>query len=171
MARPNNVAKKVLEITKGQIVEIIWIDACESRNVAKLEDLRIEDRKATGIVRDFHMHTMHTKIRPTAFFYDPENCRFLFIRVKPGKEDAVIKRATAIWMQLSPPVPLEYLRFDDELRSMYKKISSACPRRRSRRRDTAETSLPRDETAKIRPWPFCPPGGLHRPSFIVELCS
>lgn len=38
MTRKKDIADIVSEIRKGQIVEIIWIDACESRNVSSFEN-------------------------------------------------------------------------------------------------------------------------------------
>jgi len=47
MSGQKNIVDMVAGIRKGQIVEIIWIDACESRNVATLEDVDFATYKVT----------------------------------------------------------------------------------------------------------------------------
>jgi hypothetical protein len=47
MSGQKDVAGIVPKLRRGQIIEVIWIDACESRNVATLEDVDFATYKVT----------------------------------------------------------------------------------------------------------------------------
>ena len=77
--------------------------------------------KIIGVVKDFHMHTLHKKIEPTIFLYNPEGCQSIIIRCKEGKEEELHRLIKDYWQTNMPGTPLEYKHFDQELNTLYLK--------------------------------------------------
>ena len=73
----------------------------------------------TGIVRDFNIHSLHSKITPAVFIYDPSACKYLIIRCKPETIGQVRKNLEILWNSLAPDLPFNCTTFDDELNLMY----------------------------------------------------
>ena len=75
----------------------------------------------TGVVKDFHLSTLHEGIEPLVFFQVKDNQAFRFITVKlgPGDLAASIERVRNRWKELSPTAPFEFTFMDEKLQSMY----------------------------------------------------
>ncbi|MBE0646251.1 MAG: ABC transporter permease [Bacteroidales bacterium] len=73
----------------------------------------------TGIVRDFNIHSLHSKITPAVFIYDPSACKYIIVRCKPGSVDMVREAARNHWNSLAPGLPFNSATYDDELNQMY----------------------------------------------------
>jgi putative ABC transport system permease protein len=74
-----------------------------------------------GVVKDFHLTSMHESIAPLVFFQVKDNRAFRFITVKlgPGNLAKSIDLVRSKWKEISPLAPFEFTFMDDKLQSMY----------------------------------------------------
>ncbi len=77
--------------------------------------------KIIGVVKDFNIHTLHKKIKPTIFLYNPGSCQSIIISCKAGKEEELHRLIRDYWQTNMPDIPLEYKYFDQELNVLYLK--------------------------------------------------
>ena len=73
-----------------------------------------EDRTIIGVVKDFHISSMHEMLSPLVFYFDPRNASTIMVKIAPGKERATIGRVQALFKNFNPGYSFEY-RFLDEL--------------------------------------------------------
>ena len=62
---------------------------------------RFFDTQIVGIVRDFHMHSLKTRIAPMLMTYDPSPLRHILIRYAPSEREALLSSLSVLW---GPPL-------------------------------------------------------------------
>lgn len=73
-----------------------------------------------GIVEDFHIHSLHTPIKPQAFILAPERVREMVVRIGPERNvQEFIELIKNIYYQYSSDAKVSIYPFDDELNDMY----------------------------------------------------
>ena len=74
-----------------------------------------------GIINDFHMESLHTKIGPTAVILAGERPSVLLsVRVRPGDLVKTLGFLEDKWRQFTNNQPFEYVFFDDQFAMLYK---------------------------------------------------
>lgn len=76
-----------------------------------------------GVVKDFHHISLHREILPHVFNINPSNykaLRFIFIKLKSGKNPETISFIESVCQELAPEYPFSYTYLEDEIRSLYK---------------------------------------------------
>ncbi len=73
-----------------------------------------------GVVKDFHLQSLHDVIRPMAlgFSFDPGR-PYLSLRVQPGRTAEVMGRVETLWGDFVPNRPVEYASFDESFANDY----------------------------------------------------
>lgn len=74
----------------------------------------------TGIVKDFHISSMHSAIQPVVIFNQPRFFSSLLLRVGPGKLSSVLKNVEHAWQNAVPMRPFSYSFLDEEYDAMYR---------------------------------------------------
>ena len=74
--------------------------------------------EAIGIVRDFHIESLHSAIRPAAFRLFNGGFKFLYLKVGPGDIPNTIREVEKLWTGLLPERPFEFAFLDDEILTM-----------------------------------------------------
>jgi putative ABC transport system permease protein len=73
-----------------------------------------------GVVRDFHMASLHEKIDPLAVFTGPDNyMNLLFARVNTARLEPVLAQMEQSWEELNPQRPFEAMFLDNTIKEMY----------------------------------------------------
>jgi putative ABC transport system permease protein len=74
-----------------------------------------------GVVKDFHLASMHEQIRPLVMFQvkDSRAYRFLTVKLKPGTLASSIEQVRTKWKEVSPSAPFEFSFMDEKLQAMY----------------------------------------------------
>ena len=74
----------------------------------------VEDKTIVGVVKDFHISSLHEVIAPFVFRFDPKGTSTFMVKIKPGKERETISRVEELYKKFNPGYVFEY-RFLDEL--------------------------------------------------------
>jgi putative ABC transport system permease protein len=69
--------------------------------------------KIVGVLKDFHMHSLHLPIAPLYVFLDPGAMNYISIRIGSGDIPRTMDAIRATMARFSPEYPFEYSFFDD----------------------------------------------------------
>ncbi len=72
-----------------------------------------------GVVKDFHYRSLHEMIGPTMIFCKRDRPGFLVVRLRPGKQERIIKDIAATWNKLNPELPFDYEFMDQSFMELY----------------------------------------------------
>jgi putative ABC transport system permease protein len=73
-----------------------------------------EDRTIIGVVKDFHISSLHEMISPLVFYFDSQKASTFMVKIAPGKERETIGKVEDLYKKFNPGYLFEY-RFLDEL--------------------------------------------------------
>lgn len=73
-----------------------------------------------GAVRDFHLHSFYTEIRPLLITLNPKECLYVCIRIAPGQVPDTIKYIATYWERMDPGYDFEYEFLDDRINRIYR---------------------------------------------------
>ena len=76
-----------------------------------------------GIVKDFHIHSLHREIVPLAITVMPSvfrDYKYISVKIHPGKIPEVINFLQNTMKKFSPGYPFEYTFFDERINALYK---------------------------------------------------
>ncbi|HUU52628.1 MAG TPA: ABC transporter permease [Candidatus Heimdallarchaeota archaeon] len=83
------------------------------------------DPTIIGVVRNFHVFSLHVPIGPMAFgpwgFPPIQRFNNILVKVREGEEPGVLKRLEAIWAEVRPDLPFSYSFLDDDLAWEYRR--------------------------------------------------
>jgi putative ABC transport system permease protein len=72
-----------------------------------------------GVVKDFHMKSLHEKLSTTVLQINPENLAKMAVKVKAADLPATINFIKATWDKMVPEYPFEYKFLDENFSAMY----------------------------------------------------
>jgi putative ABC transport system permease protein len=94
-------------------------DPLEKRLV--LVGLKRKPMNIIGIINDFHMESLHTKIGPTGvILFGARPSVLLSVRVQPGDLPKTLGFLEGKWSEFTNNQPFEYVFFDDQFDMLYK---------------------------------------------------
>ncbi|CAN0540523.1 unnamed protein product, partial [Laminaria digitata] len=73
-----------------------------------------------GVIADYHFLSLHEKIDPLAYFYEPWGCNYMLVRLGPGPLAPALATVEAQWSSMLPGRPFSYTFLDDELGALYR---------------------------------------------------
>ena len=73
-----------------------------------------EDRTIIGVVKDFHISSLHDAISPFVFRFDPKGTSTFMVKIAPRKERETIAQIQELYSKFNPGYLFEY-KFLDEL--------------------------------------------------------
>ena len=80
----------------------------------------VNDPVVIGIVRDFHIKSLHNRIEPLALLMEKYNYGpFLLIRMRPGPIFETIEMLKSTWEKVAPDRPFELSFLDENLNRQY----------------------------------------------------
>ena len=79
-----------------------------------------EDWKIVGMVKDFHVNSLHEKIAPLVVVHSDEWFNHIFVRPAAGKTKEALAALKSTYQELSPAHPFEYEFLDSSYEAMYK---------------------------------------------------
>jgi ABC-type antimicrobial peptide transport system permease subunit len=78
-----------------------------------------KDKTIIGVVKDFHMASLHEAISPMLFFYDPKGASSIMARIEPGKEKETISGLTDFYKKINPGYVFDYSFIDNQYQALY----------------------------------------------------
>jgi putative ABC transport system permease protein len=73
-----------------------------------------EDKTIIGVLKDFHISSLHEPISPVVFKFEPSKTSTFMVKIAPGKERQTIASIEDLYKKFNPGYLFEY-RFLDEL--------------------------------------------------------
>jgi len=80
-----------------------------------------EEGIIVGVVKNYNFDNVRNGISPLILKLSPEQTRFIFIRLKPGKISETIEFIKNKWQAFFPGYPFKFSFFDDKLDDLYRK--------------------------------------------------
>jgi putative ABC transport system permease protein len=79
--------------------------------------------EVAGIIKDFHVKSLHQKISPTALLYDSRNEEYnvLSVRLAPGRIGHYMEQLGEVWEKIIPNETMNFTFYDDQFQLMYEK--------------------------------------------------
>jgi putative ABC transport system permease protein len=83
--------------------------------------LRVQKINGTiiGVVKDFHFTTIHKKIEPVVFQYNPDRCWRVYVKTTGNGSQKAIAQAQMVWKQYNNDIPFTYAFLDDTYNKLY----------------------------------------------------
>ncbi|RYY30044.1 MAG: ABC transporter permease [Chitinophagaceae bacterium] len=78
-----------------------------------------QDMTIIGVVKNFHISSLHEPIVPMAFRYAPERTGFIVARIAPAQQKQTLARIAELHKTFNPGNPFEYTFFDEEYQAQY----------------------------------------------------
>ena len=103
----------VVNETTAQVMEV-------DNPVGKTLSFWGEDWKIVGMVKDFHLNSLHEKIAPLVVVHSEEWFNHIFVRPTAGKTKEALAVLKSTYQEISPEHPFEYEFLDSAYEAMYK---------------------------------------------------
>jgi putative ABC transport system permease protein len=78
-----------------------------------------EKGQIVGVMKDFHLHSLHSPIEPLYIFLDPDNFSNISLKVSADHLPGTIDFIRDVMKKFSPNFPFEYSYFDEEFSKVY----------------------------------------------------
>jgi putative ABC transport system permease protein len=74
-----------------------------------------------GVMKDFHYHSVRSKIEPIMFLLAPlDRMQYIIVRIAPGNLENTMKSLEDTWNEIMPGYPFDYQFVDESLDRMYR---------------------------------------------------
>jgi len=73
-----------------------------------------------GVMKDFHITSLHAPIKPLILVFDPENNGYMMVRTKAGQLKQAIAELSKLVKEMNPNYPFEYHFVDETYEQMYR---------------------------------------------------
>ena len=85
-----------------------WIEYCGLRG------------RVLGVMKDFHLQSIHEEIEPIVFLYTPNYFTDIVIRIKPENVQGTVAQIHEVWQEVDPVYPLAFTFLDEDFDSLYR---------------------------------------------------
>jgi len=78
-----------------------------------------QDKTIVGVVKDFHVTSLHESIMPMVFYFDPRHTSTVMVRLAAGQEKTALSKMAELYKQFNPGFIFEYKFLDEVFQSLY----------------------------------------------------
>ncbi len=78
-----------------------------------------EEKTIIGVVKDFHFASLHERIEPMVFFYQPKQTSTIVARIAAGREKETLSRLEGFYKKINPGYVLDYAFVDQQYQALY----------------------------------------------------
>ena len=107
--------------TNGLVINQTLADQLGWKNpVGKRLDIKgeVKNGEVIGVVKDFHMNSLHHKIGPIVFYFNPK-AKTTSVKVKAADISSTINYIKNTWMKFDPEYPFDYKFLDKSFAQLY----------------------------------------------------
>ena len=87
--------------------------------VGKKVNMWQKDCSIIGVVKDFHVSSLHEAIAPMVFIYKPANTAMVMAKIEAGKERSTLERVENYYKAFNPGYLFEYKFLDEAYQAQY----------------------------------------------------
>jgi ABC-type antimicrobial peptide transport system permease subunit len=80
----------------------------------------MEDFHIIGIIKDFHFQSLHKKISPLVIFHQPEEYKYLLVKINVDYLNGTLKEIENQWKALVPNYPMQFQFLNEQLDRQYR---------------------------------------------------
>ncbi len=73
-----------------------------------------------GLMKDFHLNSMHEAINPLVVVYIPDNSNYMLVKTRPGQTTRAIAELERLTKEFNPNYPFTYHFMDEAYEKMYR---------------------------------------------------
>jgi putative ABC transport system permease protein len=84
------------------------------------KDAIVKKGQVVGVVKDFHVASLHERIGPVLLQVRPSSFRYISARISPVNIPETLSFFRKKWSQLSPVFPFEYTFLDEDFDRLYR---------------------------------------------------
>jgi putative ABC transport system permease protein len=110
----NEAAIRELNWQKALNKQVIW-----PSDLRRLDAI-VKKGQVVGVVKDFHLASLHESIGPVLFQVRPSSFRYISARISPVNIPETLSFFRKKWAQLSPAFPFEYTFLDEDFDKLYR---------------------------------------------------
>jgi len=78
-----------------------------------------KDKTIVGVVKDFHVTSLHESILPMVFYFNPAHTSLVMTRIGAGRERATLSKMEDLYKRFNPGYVFEYKFLDEAFQSLY----------------------------------------------------
>jgi len=109
------------DLKGGLIVNEAAVKKMQWKNpIGKRIQMADWDAKVIGVVKDFHVKSLHTEVQPLVLALIPESPGFLLVKMKPQDMPATIAFIQEKWQAFDTKHPMEYFFMDEHFDKQYR---------------------------------------------------
>jgi ABC-type antimicrobial peptide transport system permease subunit len=80
---------------------------------------RVLDARIIGVVKDFHMRSLHHKVAPLALILNKNRARIVFVKIMTSNPSQTLASLESTWSSIAPEYPFVYRFLDEDLEQLY----------------------------------------------------
>lgn len=77
------------------------------------------NKKIIGVVKDFNLISLHTKVEPALFLFTPDETHFIMAKIESGTELKTIENIETLYKQFNPNYTLNINFLDQDYQALY----------------------------------------------------
>ena len=97
-----------------------WSDPVGKKVQTGEDDINDTDAQIIGVVKDFHVSSLHSEVQPLAIRLFPESPGYLLARIAPENQAATIQFVEEQWRLFDSKHPMEYFFMDEFFDRQYR---------------------------------------------------
>ncbi|MBN1271832.1 MAG: ABC transporter permease [Candidatus Aminicenantes bacterium] len=109
---------KELSSDKNEAV-VINEAAVRAMNMEDPLGKKILRSRVIGVIKDFHMRSLHYKVAPLAIILNKNRSEFVFVKIMASDTSRTLALLEAAWGSIAPDYPFEFRFLDEDLEQLY----------------------------------------------------
>ena len=78
-----------------------------------------ENRQVIGVVKNFHFESLHERVKPLLFRFEPGRTLKVLVKIESGKEQETLQRLEAFYGEFNPGYSFDYAFIDENYQAQY----------------------------------------------------
>jgi putative ABC transport system permease protein len=106
-------------INESAMQALGWASPDEALGVELTRQFQ-DSREVSGVVKDFHYHSLQNAIEPLVLLIRPDWYRYVSVKIRTEDVPGTLQALEEQWLAFSPSRPMEYFFLDDDYDRQYR---------------------------------------------------